>query len=55
MTFDRERQTLRKYYAPTTPEGNLAKWETRTRSIDGLPARPPSAVPAAGVAAEVAA
>ena len=46
MTFDRERQTLRKYYTPTTPEANLAKWETRTRSIDGLPTRPPSEVPA---------
>ncbi len=45
MTFDRERQTLRKHYAPTTQEANLAKWETRTRSIDGLPTRPPSAVP----------
>jgi hypothetical protein len=46
MTFDRERQTLRKHYAPTTPEANLAKWATRTRSIDGLPTRPPSTVPA---------
>ena len=45
MTFDRERDTLRKYYAPTTPEANLAKWETRTRSIDGLPTRPAAAVP----------
>ena len=26
------------------PETNLAKWETRVRSIDGLPTRPPSAV-----------
>ena len=46
MTFDRERQTLRKHYAATTPETNLAKWETRVRSIDGLPTRPPSVVPA---------
>jgi len=46
MTFDRERQTLRKHYAATTPAENLAKWETRTRSIDGLPTRPPSEVPA---------
>ncbi len=46
MAFDRERQTLRKYYAPTTPEDNLAKWAGRTTSIDGLPARPPSVVPA---------
>jgi len=45
MSFDRERQTLRKHYAPTTPEANLASWETRTRSIDGLPTRPPTAVP----------
>ena len=40
MTFDRERQTLRKHYAPTTPEGNLERWQSRTRSIDGLPTRP---------------
>jgi hypothetical protein len=51
MTFDRERATLRKLYAPTTPETNLATWETRTRSIDGLPTRPPSAIPTAGTAA----
>ena len=45
MTFDRERQTLRKHYAATTPEDNLAAWEMRTRSIDGMPTRPPAAVP----------
>ena len=45
MTFDRERDTLRKYYRPTTPEANLAKWATRTRSIDGLATRPAAAVP----------
>ena len=45
MTFDRERQTLRKYYAPKTREETLAVWETRTHSIDGLPARPPSSLP----------
>jgi hypothetical protein len=45
MQFERERQTLRKYYAPTTPEANLAKWQGRTRSIDGLPTRPPAATP----------
>jgi predicted pyridoxine 5'-phosphate oxidase superfamily flavin-nucleotide-binding protein len=46
MTLDHERQTLRKYYAGSTPAATLAKWETRTRSIDGLPTRPPSVVPA---------
>ena len=45
MIFDRERQTLRKHYARSTPERDLAKWTTRTRSIDGLPTRPPSTVP----------
>ncbi|MGI4877208.1 MAG: pyridoxamine 5'-phosphate oxidase family protein [Janthinobacterium lividum] len=45
MQFERERSTLRKYYAPSTAEANLAKWEKRTRSIDGLPTRPPSAIP----------
>lgn len=44
MTLDRERQTLRKVWAPRLPEANLALWAERTRSIDGLPTRPPSVV-----------
>ena len=46
MQFEKERQTLRKYYAPRTAEANLAKWEGRPQSIDGLKTRPPSVTPA---------
>ena len=46
MTFDRERQTLRKAWAPKSPDESLAIWTGRTRSIDGLPTRPPTVVPA---------
>jgi hypothetical protein len=51
MTFDAERQTLRKYYRATTPEALAAGFQTRIRSIDGLPARPATAVPPEIVAA----
>ncbi len=46
MSFDRERQTLRKYYANSAPGELVEKWQGRTRSIDGLPTRPPSVAPA---------
>ncbi|GGE12636.1 pyridoxamine 5'-phosphate oxidase [Polymorphobacter glacialis] len=46
MTFDKERQTLRKYYAAKTPEAMVKSFERRTRSIDGLPTRPATKVPA---------
>ena len=45
MALERERQTLRKAWAPTPPEESLVIWERRTASIDGLPTRPPSVVP----------
>ena len=45
MTLDRERQTLRKYSAQKTPGELLAKYQSRPRSIDGLPNRPPSVTP----------
>ena len=40
MTLERERQTLVKYHAQTDPDAWLAKINSRTRSIDGLPTRP---------------
>ncbi len=45
MTLDRERQTLRKYHATDDPAERLEKYQERTRSIDGLPVRPPSVLP----------
>jgi hypothetical protein len=46
MTLDRERTTLSKYHGATTDEQRLAKYAGRTRSIDGLPVRVPTVVPA---------
>lgn len=46
MTLEAERQTLRKYYAPRTPEALLDVFQSRVRSIDGLPTRPAVVVPA---------
>ena len=47
MTFERERQTLRKYGEKFTPEQMLAYWgsEAKAVSIDGLPTRLPAALP----------
>ena len=46
MVFEAERQTLRKYYAPRTPEALLGVFQSRIRSIDGLPTRPAMVAPA---------
>lgn len=40
MQFERERETLVKYYAGRDPEAFLAKRKLRISSIDGLPTRP---------------
>lgn len=45
MTFDKERQALRKYSAQKSPEELLDKFQSRTRSIDGLPTRSASIIP----------
>lgn len=45
MTFERERQTLRKAHGAFTPDQLVEKWADRTRSIDGLPVRVPNIVP----------
>ena len=45
MTLERERTTLNKYHAATSDAERLAKWASRTASIDGLPVRVPSATP----------
>ncbi|MDP4540665.1 pyridoxamine 5'-phosphate oxidase family protein [Qipengyuania sp. DY56-A-20] len=39
MQFDRERQTLVKYYQGRDPEAFVAKRQQRSKSIDGLPTR----------------
>ncbi len=46
MTLEKERQTLVKYHAQQEPDAYLAKMATRTRSIDGLPVRPQTVIPA---------
>ena len=46
MTLDHERTTLSRYHAQQDPDAYLAKVAGRTRSIDGLPVRPPTVVPA---------
>lgn len=48
MTLDAERQTLVKYHAQQDPDERLAKIAGRTRSIDGLPVRVQTVMPAAG-------
>ena len=46
MTFDRERQTLRKYGEKFSPEQMLDYWgKAEGTSIDGLPTRLPAALP----------
>ena len=40
MEVDHERTTLVKYHAQQDPEAWVAKFQSRTRSIDGLPVRP---------------
>jgi hypothetical protein len=40
MALDHERATLTKYHAQQDPEAWAAKYQARTRSIDGLPVRP---------------
>jgi hypothetical protein len=46
MALTRERQTLVKYHAQRSPEELLPIMEKRDRSIDGLPVRVPTVVPA---------
>ena len=40
MEFERERDTLVKYYAGRDPEAFVARRRSRDRSIDGIPTRP---------------
>ncbi|HUQ14394.1 MAG TPA: pyridoxamine 5'-phosphate oxidase family protein [Novosphingobium sp.] len=40
MTLEKERATLTKYHAQADPVKWVEKFQGRTRSIDGLPARP---------------
>ena len=40
MEFERERDTLVKYYAGRDPEEFVARRRSRDRSIDGIPTRP---------------
>ena len=40
MQFERERDTLVKYYAGRDPEAFVARRRSRDRSIDGIPTRP---------------
>ena len=47
MTFDRERATLSKYHAADDPVARLEKMKGRTSSIDGLPVRVQTIMPAA--------
>jgi hypothetical protein len=48
MSFDRERQTLLQYHAGLEPAERLAVIKDRTKSIDGLPVRVQTVMPAAG-------
>ena len=48
MTFDAERQTLSKYHKAQDPAERLAVIAGRTQSIDGLPVRAQTFLPAAG-------
>ncbi|WP_375396076.1 pyridoxamine 5'-phosphate oxidase family protein, partial [uncultured Sphingomonas sp.] len=47
MTLDRSRDTLTKFHARQIPEERLAKIAGRTKSIDGLPVRVQTRIPAA--------
>ena len=44
MTFERPRETLIQYHARQDPVQRLEKIKDRTKSIDGLPVRPPTRV-----------
>ncbi len=46
MTLDKERPTLVKYHAQQVPEERMVRVATRDRSIDGLPQRVQSHIPA---------
>lgn len=46
MTLDRERDTLSRYHAQQDPEARLAILAERTKSIDGLPVRVQTRMPA---------
>ena len=46
MTLEQERLTLVKYHAQQDPAARLAKIAGRTASIDGLPVRPQTEMPA---------
>jgi hypothetical protein len=46
MELVRERETLSKYHTKHGDEVRFAKYAMRTRSIDGLPLRNPSKIPA---------
>lgn len=49
MTYERDRETLSKAHLKASDEERLAKWQSRpARSIDGLPTRLPSRIPAQG-------
>ena len=48
MTFDAKRQSLSKYHKAQDPAGRLAVIAGRTQSIDGLPVRAQTILPAAG-------
>ncbi len=47
MTLERPRETLVKFHAQQVPEERLAKLAGRTASIDGLPVRVQTRIPAA--------
>ena len=47
MSFDRERDTLSRYHAAQDPDDRLRQIAGRTRSIDGLPLRAQTVMPAA--------
>ena len=47
MTLERERRTLARYHDQQDQVAYLAMMAPRTASIDGLPVRPPTAVPPA--------
>ena len=51
MAFERERETLSRYHAAQDPEDRLSKIANRTRSIDGLPVRVQTLMPAPKAAA----
>ena len=46
MTFDTERDTLSRYHAAQDPAARLEQISSRTRSIDGLPVRVQTRLPA---------